>query len=574
MKQHDRDEEYDYVIVGAGSAGCVLANRLTEEGDVRVLLLEYGGKDDSVYIQMPSAFSIPMNQERFDWGYYSEPEPGLGGRRIHQARGKVIGGSSSINGMAWVRGSAGDYEEWVELGARGWSYADVLPYFKRAEDCVYGADEYRSTDGPVGICNGNGMQNPLYRAFIEAGRQAGYGQTDDYNGRRQEGFCRMDMSVRDGKRSSTANAYLKPVLGRPNLTLRMHALTTRILLEGRRAQGVEYLHDGALRRVGARRAVILSASSFNSPKLLMLSGIGPGDHLREQGIDVVHDLPGVGQNLQDHLEVWVQQECTREITLNGWLNPLGKLRIGARWLLLKSGLGATNHFEANGYIRSRAGLKYPDIQYHFLAGGIAYDGSSAVDGHAFQVHLGANKPKSRGWMQLRSRDPEAPPKLVFNYLGEPEDRQTFCRALGLTREILAQPALDPYRGRELSPGPDVATPDEILAWVAETAVSAYHPSGTCRMGIDEMAVVDPECRVHGIEALRVVDSSVMPTLTNGNINAPTIMIAEKAADHVAGRTLLDPSAADAFFVRSWQEVQREAGPERSASQPPAEDRQV
>jgi len=570
MKEDGFHEEYDYVIVGAGSAGCVLANRLTEQGDVRVLLLEFGGKDNSVYIQMPSAFSIPLNQERFDWGYYSEPEPGLGGRRIHQARGKVIGGSSSINGMAWVRGSAGDYEEWVELGARGWGYADVLPYFRRAEDCVYGADEYRSTGGPLGVCNGNGMRNPLYRAFIEAGRQAGYGETPDYNGRRQEGFCRMDMSVRDGRRSSTANAYLKPALGRPNLTLRMHALTTRILLDGRRARGVEYRQDGALRRGRARREVILSASAFNSPNLLMLSGIGPAEHLREQGIDVVHDLPGVGSNLQDHLEVWVQQECMQEITLNGWLNPLGKLRIAGRWFLWKSGLGATNHFESNGYIRSRAGLKYPDIQYHFLAGGIAYDGSSAVEGHAFQVHLGANKPKSRGWMQLRSADPAAPPVLVFNYLSEKEDRATFCRALRLTREILAQPALDPYRGRELSPGPDVASDDEIEAWVAETAATAYHPSGTCRMGVDEMAVVDPECRVRGIDSLRVVDSSVMPALTNGNINAPTIMIAEKAADHIAGRGPLDPSTSGASFVRSWEDDQRETGPERRATQSPAE----
>lgn len=569
MNSSDYHEEFDYVIVGAGSAGCVLANRLTEHGDASVLLLEFGGKDDSVYIQMPTAFSIPLNDERFDWGFFSEPEPGLGGRRIHQARGKVIGGSSSINGLAYVRGCAGDYEEWVESGARGWSYADVLPYFKRAEDCIYGADDYRSTDGPLGICNGNNMRNPLYRAFIEAGKQAGYGETPDYNGRRQEGFCRMDMTVRDGRRASTANAYLKPALRRPNLTLRMHALTTRILLEVKRASGVEYRCDGALRRVRARREVILSASTFNSPKLLMLSGIGPADHLREHGIEVVHDLPGVGRNLQDHLEIWLQQECTQKITLNGWLNPLGKLRIAGRWFFFKRGLGATNHFESNGYIRSRAGLKYPDIQYHFLAGGIAYDGSSAVEGHAFQVHLGANKPKSRGRVRLRSGDPAAPPVLVFNYLSETEDRQAFCRALGLTREILAQPAFDRYRGRELSPGPAVATADDIEAWVAENAATAYHPAGSCRMGVDATAVVDPECQVHGIESLRVVDSSIMPTLTNGNINAPTIMIAEKAADYIAGRGLLPPSDAEAFFMPSWEEAQREARPERPAAGPAA-----
>lgn len=563
MSDHSFDQAVDYIIVGAGSAGSVLANRLTADGDHQVLVLEFGGKDNSVYIQMPTAFSIPLNKPRFDWGLYTEAEPGLKGRQIHQARGKVIGGSSSINGMAHVRGCAGDFDEWHELGAEGWNYASVLPYFRRAEDCIYGADEYRSTDGPVGVCNGNNMKNPLYRAFIEAGRQAGYGQTEDYNGYRQEGFCRMDMSVRNGVRASTANAYLKPVLKRDNLQLKMHALTTRILMDGKRAVGVEYRQHGKTYRVQARREVILSASAFNSPKLLMLSGIGPAEHLKEHGIDVIHDLPGVGQNLQDHLEVWVQQRCTQKITLNGWLNPLGQLMIGARWFFFKSGLGASNQFESNAYIRSRAGLRYPDLQYHFLAGAISYDGSSAVEGHGFQVHLGANKPKSRGWVRLKSSDPEAPPEIFFNYLHEEQDKQDYRTALRLTREIFAQPAFDPYRGDEVSPGKNVQTDDEIDDWVAETAETAYHPCGSCRMGKDAMAVVDPEFRVHGIENLRVVDSSIMPTLTNGNINVPTIMIGERGSDIILGRELLKPSDAPSFVAPHWEERQREGKPERT-----------
>jgi choline dehydrogenase len=558
----DFDQEFDYVIVGAGSAGSVLASRLTEDPDTKVLVLEFGGKDNSIFIQMPTAFSIPIGMKKYDWGLYAEPEAGLGGRKLHHARGKVIGGSSSINGMAYVRGSAGDYNEWQALGATGWGYADTLPYFQRAEDCIYGADTYRGDSGPLGISNGNNMKNPLYRAFIEAGAQAGYGKSEDYNGYRQEGFSRMDMTVKNGVRSSTANAYLKPALKRANLKLEMHAFTERVLFEGRKAIGVEYRRGGRLWRVRARAEVILSASAFNSPKLLMLSGIGPANHLAEHGIEVVCDLPGVGANLQDHLEVWVQHKCTQKITLNGWLSLAAKGVIGAQWLFLKSGLGTSNQFESNGYIRSRAGLQYPDIQYHFLAGAISYDGSSAVQGHGFQVHLGANKPKSRGTVRLGSSDPEAPPVLVFNYLQEEADKQAFRDALRLTREIFAQPAFDPYRGEELSPGPEVQSDADIDNWVRDTAATAYHPCGSCRMGTDDNAVVDPECRVRHVEGLRVVDSSVMPSLPSGNINAPTIMIAEKVADHIRGRPPLQASSAAEWSAQDWETKQRTGSPQR------------
>lgn len=559
------DREFDYVIVGAGSAGCVLADRLSADGQNNVLVLEYGGRDTSIFIRMPTAFSIPMSKPRYDWRFYSEPEPGLGGRRLHQARGKVIGGSSAINGLAYVRGSASDYDEWAEHGARGWDYASILPYYKRLEDCAYGEDDYRGVGGPMSVKNGNNMKNPLYHAFVEAGAQAGYGKTADYNGYRHEGFGRMDMTVREGVRWSASEAYLKPALSRQNLELEMHAFATRVILEGKRAVGIEYRKDGRTHRVRARGEVILSASAFNSPKLLMLSGIGPAQHLREHGIEVAHDLPGVGQNLQDHLEVLVQHRCTQPVSINPWLGPTGQALIGARWFFLKSGLGATNHFEANGYIRSRAGLKYPDLQYHFLPAAISYEGTPALKGHGFQAHLGANKPKSRGWLRLASADPEAAPEMVFNYFSEPEDLRAFRDGIRHTREIFAQPAFDPYRGEEIAPGPEVHSDDEIDAWVRANCETAYHPAGTCRMGEDDNAVVDSECRVRGIESLRVIDSSVMPTLPNGNINAPTLMIGEKGADHVLGRPLLEPSHAPSFVAPKWETNQRTGTPQRTAS---------
>ena len=556
------EPEFDYVIIGAGSAGSVLASRLTENPEHRVLVLEFGGRDNSIFIRMPTALSIPMNSKRFDWGFMTEPEPGLNGRRIHQARGKVIGGSSSINGMAYVRGHAGDFDQWESLGAEHWGYRYCLPYFKRAEDCAYGGDQYRGDTGALHTSNGNNMQNPLYRAFIDAGVEAGYLRSDDVNGQQQEGFGRMDMTVKGGRRWSTADAYLKPAMQRPNLSVEMHALTHRVLMEGKHAVGVEYSRDGRTQRVKVRREVILSAGPFNSPKLLMLSGIGNGEHLREHGIEVVHDLPGVGENLHDHLETWIQQECTQPITLNGHLGLLSKFLIGVRWVLFKDGLGASNHFESNGYLRSRPGIPFPDIQYHFCAGAVAYDGSSASDGHGYQVHLGPNKPKSRGRVTLRSRTPADPPAMFFNYLDHEDDRLTFRLGVRLTREILAQPALDPFRGAEIAPGPGVNTDDEIDTWVADNAATGYHPCGSCRMGADEMAVVDAQTRVHGVEGLRVVDSSLMPFITNGNLNAPTIMIGEKAADLILGREPLAPSNAPAHFAEDWERSQRPGRPVR------------
>lgn len=544
--------EADYVIIGSGSAGSALAYRLSEDGNHSVIVVEYGGTDYGPLIQMPSALSIPLNMPHYDWGFSSEPEPHLGGRVLATPRGKVLGGSSSINGMVYVRGHARDFDHWAESGATGWSFADVLPYFIRMENAAGGDDGWRGRTGPMRVRRGNGA-NPLYAAFIEAGAQAGFETTSDYNGEKQEGFGAMEQTIFNGRRWSTANAYLRPAMKRKNVSL-VSGFARRVVIENQRATGVEIEARGSIQVVKANREVIVAASSINSPKILMLSGIGPAAHLREHGIDVVADRPGVGANLQDHMELYIQQESTQPITLYSVLNPIAKARIGLQWLVFKSGLGATNHFEAAAFVRSAAGVDYPDIQYHFLPAAVRYDGKAAAQSHGFQAHVGPMRSKSRGSVTLRSNDPWANPAIRFNYMSHPDDWSEFRHCIRLTREIFGQEAFAPYRGKEISPGSHVQSDAELDDFIRQHAESAYHPCGTCRIGSadDMMSVVDPECRVIGVEGLRVADSSIFPRVTNGNLNAPSIMTGEKAADHILGRGMLAPSNLEPWINPDWR----------------------
>jgi choline dehydrogenase len=548
--------EADYVIVGAGSAGCAVAYRLAEAGK-QVLVIEHGGSDAGPFIQMPAALSYPMNMSMYDWGFQSEPEAHLGGRRLATPRGKVVGGSSSINGMVFVRGHAKDFDHWADQGAQGWSYADVLPYFRRMETWHGGTeDAFRGHSGPLHISRGP-RTNPLFRAFVEAGKQAGYEVTGDYNGQQQEGFGAMEATIWKGRRWSAANAYLRPALRCENCTM-IRALARRVIIRDGRAVGVEVERGGKVEVIGARAEVILAASSINTPKLLMLSGIGAGAHLAEHGVAVVADRPGVGANLQDHLEIYMQFASLQPITLYKYWNLWGKAMIGAQWLFTGKGLGASNQFESCAFIRSDKGVEYPDIQYHFLPIAVRYDGKAAAEGHGFQAHTGPMRSKSRGNVTLQSADPKVAPKIVFNYMSHPDDWADFRKCIRLTREIFGQDAFKPYVKHEIQPGAKVASGGDIDAFIRDHAESAYHPCGTARMGRrdDPTAVVDPECRVIGVEGLRVADSSIFPRITNGNLNGPSIMTGEKAADHILGKGMLAPSNLAPWNSPDWQEGQR------------------
>ena len=543
----------DYVVVGAGSGGCAVAYRLAEAGH-SVVVVEAGGSDAGPFIQMPGALSYPMNMARYDWGYQTEPEPHLGGRRLACPRGRVLGGSSSINGMVYVRGHARDYDHWADQGASGWRFADVLPYFRRMEDWHGGdASAWRGQGGPLHVCRGK-RENPLFDAFIEAGRQAGYPVTDDYNGAQQEGFGAMEATIRDGQRWSAARAYLRPAIATGRVSV-VRGLAARVVFDdANRATGVA-LQDG--RVCHARAELVLAASSINTPKLLMLSGIGPAAHLVEHGIVPRADRAGVGQNLQDHMVLYLQYAASQPITLFKHWNLLGKAWVGAQWLLARRGPGATNQFEACAFIRSRAGVDYPDIQYHFLPIAVRYDGQAVAEGHGFQTHVGPMRSASRGWVTLVSPRPEDAPRICFNYMSDPQDWEDFRTCIRLTREIMGQAAFAPYLDREIQPGPQVQDDAALDAFIRDHVESAYHPCGTARMGRadDPRAVVDPHGRVIGVEGLRVADSSIFPRITNGNLNAPSIMVGEKIADHILGRCLPADNLEPWIHPR-WQQDQR------------------
>jgi choline dehydrogenase len=548
-------QQYDFIIIGGGSAGCALASRLSADPANRVLVLEAGRPDYrwDVFIHMPAALTFPIGSRFYDWRYESEPEPNMGGRRIYHARGKVLGGSSSINGMIFQRGNPLDYERWAaDPGMQTWGYEHCLPYFKRMETCLAGGDEFRGTDGPLVLERGPAA-SPLFAAFFAAAQEAGYSLTSDVNGYRQEGFAAFDRNISRGRRLSAARAYLHPVMSRPNLTVRCRAFARKIVFEGTRAVGVEFSHRGGPAEQARAGKIILSGGAINSPQLLQVSGVGPADLLGSLGIDVVADLPGVGENLQDHLEVYVQYGCKQPVSMAPALKWRNRPMIGARWLFARSGPGATNHFEGGGFARSNDDVSYPNLMFHFLPIAIRYDGSSPAGGHGYQVHIGPMYSDSRGSVRIVSADPAVHPALRFNYLSTDTDRREWVEAIRIARNILTQAALEPYNAGELSPGPAVTTDEQILNWVRRDGETALHPSCTCAMGTGPGSVVDPESMaVHGVDGLAVVDASVMPYVTNGNIYAPVMMIAEKAADLLLGNQPLPPANV-AYYQHGYAE---------------------
>ena len=550
-------KKFDYIVIGSGSSGSALAHRLLEDGKNSVAVLENGGSDLSPFIQMPAALSYPMNMKKYDWNYYSDPEPALGNRKLKCPRGRVLGGSSSINGMVYVRENPSDYDYWSESGAKDWSYANVLPYFKRMETSHGGEEDWRGTDGPLHITRGSG-KNPLNKALLDAVTEAGYKVTSDYNGSKQEGFAVGDMTVWKGSRWSSYRAYLKPILSNRNLKIFKNVLVDKIIFSNKSAKGVSYYKGNKINQIFANKEVICCAGSIGSPQILQRSGIGSLEHLKKLGIEVLADRPGVGANLQDHLEVYFQLKCKQKVTLYSHLNIFSKAMIGLRWLLFKTGLGSTNHFETLGFIRSRAGVEYPDIQFHLLPLAMNYDGTSPFKGHGFQFHVGPVRSASRGYINIKSRDPRDHPEIVFNYMSNEDDWRDFRNCIRLSREILNQPGFKDFLEEEIQPGVNVESDEEINEFIKNNAESAYHPCGTLKMGDinDPMAVVTSDCKVIGVDNLRVADSSIFPRITNGNLNGPCIMVGEKAADHILGKPLLSKSNQIPFKSKNWNEDQR------------------